>query len=50
MIFLHCYHYFRLGGLRKSTEKNCKMDVIEICFVQQKCFMELSCRGVTYQY
>jgi len=30
MIFLHCYHYFRLGGLRKSTEINCKMDVLEM--------------------
>jgi len=29
-MFLHCYHYFGLGGLRISTEKNCKMEVIKI--------------------
>jgi uncharacterized membrane protein len=41
MIFLHCYHGFSLGGLRKSTEMNCKwksLNCADCCFVQQKYF------------
>ena len=27
MVLLHCYHDSSLGGLRKSTKMNCKMEV-----------------------
>ncbi len=27
IVLLHYYHDFRLGGLRKSTKMNCKMEV-----------------------
>jgi hypothetical protein len=54
MIFLHCYHGFRLGGLRKSTEMNCKMEIIEMrgmIFRTAETFLcNLSCCDVTYRY
>ena len=54
MILLHCYHDFRLGGLRKSTEMNCKMEIIEmrglLFCAAEKFLWNLSCYGVTYQY
>ena len=54
MIFLHCNHYFRLGGLRKSTEMNCKMEVIEMRGIllckSERFLWNLPHCGVTYQY
>jgi hypothetical protein len=54
MIFLHCYHDFHLGGLRKSTEMNCKMEIIEmrglLFCTAEKFLWDLSCCGVTNRY
>jgi hypothetical protein len=54
MICLHCYHEFRVGCPRKSTEMNCKMEIIEmrgILFYTAETFLRnLSCSGVTYHY
>ena len=40
MVLLHCYHDFRLGGLRKSTKMNCKMEVKIKCPEFQGCTAE----------
>ena len=54
VIFLHCYHDFSLGGLRKFTQINCEMEIIDtrgLLFRTAEIFLQnLPCCGVTYQY
>jgi len=53
-MFLHCYHDFRLGGLRKFMKINYKMETIKIRGIHfgtaEKFLQNLPCCGVTYQY
>ena len=47
MVLLHCYHDFRLGGLRKSTKMNCKMEVKIKCPDFQGCTAEVVSRNLS---